>query len=192
MSHGGRGQVSARSVFLFTSEARADGDVSRGADDAKENSLLKKNAIRSRLIAPSRASSPPRRPPREVFVRSPASSPAPVSPRSTRAASPRAWPALEAFISLFARAVLFSRCVRAFALMNAAFFRARFHRFTPGSACWRSRTASSGARRRPRRRRRLRCRPPRSQTPRWSARSSARTRQPTRATRPTIARGGAR
>ena len=30
-----------------------------------------------------------------------------------------------------ARAVLFSRCVRAFALMNAAFFRARFHRFTP-------------------------------------------------------------
>ena len=124
MSHGGRGQVSARSVFLFTSEARAEGDISRGADDAKENSL----ARRRRASAPShRAVSTHRpllgnaargvRPLSSVIARSRfAAFHARCVAASVRQRSRR-------FISLsLARAVLFSRCVRAFALMNAAFF----------------------------------------------------------------------
>ena len=117
-----------------TSEARAEGDISRGADDAKENSQRRTPSDRvsskshravSRFVPSSASAARGVRPLSSVIARSRfAAFHARCVAASVRQRSRR-------FISLFRARGLFSRCVRAFALMNAAFFRARFHWFTP-------------------------------------------------------------
>ena len=179
MSHGGRGQVSARSVR----RARRERKETYHAAPTTRRKIHKEErhpiASRPSLIAPSRASSPPRRPPREVFVRSSFIARS-VSPRSTRAASPRACASARAFhLSLPQLCLPMRPRVR---LDERGFLpRALVHppARLVGEVVLRAQAlvvvldggVGFGVGRR-------------RQTPRWSARSSARTRQPTRATRP--------